>query len=247
MMSTYDRERCVVEFTTPAPHLIQMTTQSPILYSFRRCPYAMRARMAIAKAGIACRLREVVLRDKPAQMLTASPKGTVPVIVGSGGHVIEESLDVIDWALAQNDPDSWLTPQVGKRADMLALIRENDGPFKRALDRYKYPNRYANENIIREDQRAIGAMFLNRLEERLQATDNLFGDRISLADIAIFPFIRQFANTDRDWFNAQPLPRLQAWLERHLESDLFKSIMRKYPQWKTGDEEPIFPEPPKIA
>lgn len=224
-----------------------MIQDAPILYSFRRCPYAMRARMAIAKAGIACRLREVVLRDKPAEMLAASPKGTVPVIVEHDRNVIEESLDVIDWALAQNDPDAWLKPQTGTLADMRALITENDGPFKRALDRYKYPNRYEDENIVRDSQRAIGETYLRSLEERLQPTDNLFGDRISLADIAIFPFIRQFANTDRDWFNAQPLPKLQTWLARHLESDLFKSIMRKYPKWETGDEEPIFPEALKIA
>jgi len=224
-----------------------MIKDAPILYSFRRCPYAMRARMAIAKAGIACRLREVVLRDKPDEMLTASPKGTVPVIVEHNRNVIEESLDVIDWALAQNDPDAWLKPQIGTLADMRALINENDGPFKRALDRYKYPNRYEDENIIREDQRAIGETYLHSLDIRLQATNNLFGDGISLADIAIFPFIRQFANTDRDWFDAQPLPKLQAWLERHLESDLFKSIMRKYKQWETGDADPIFPEPLKLA
>jgi glutathione S-transferase len=207
----------------------------------------MRARMAIAKAGIACRLREVVLRDKPAEMLAASPKGTVPVIIDQAENVIEESLDVIDWALTQNDPETWLKPETGTLTIMRDLITENDGQFKRALDRYKYPNRYEDENINREEQRAIGETYLRRLETRLQATNNLFGDRISLADIAIFPFIRQFANTDRNWFDAQPLPKLQTWLERHLGSDLFKSIMHKYPQWKTGDEEPIFPEAPKTA
>lgn len=224
-----------------------MIQDTPILYSFRRCPYAMRARMAIAKAGIACRLREVVLRDKPAEMLAASPKGTVPVIIDQAENVIEESLDVIDWALTQNDPETWLKPETGTLTIMRDLITENDGQFKRALDRYKYPNRYEDENINREEQRAIGETYLRRLETRLQATNNLFGDRISLADIAIFPFIRQFANTDRNWFDAQPLPKLQTWLECHLGSDLFKSIMHKYPQWKTGDEEPIFPEAPKTA
>lgn len=224
-----------------------MIQNAPILYSFRRCPYAMRARMAITKAGIACRLREVVLRDKPAEMLAASPKGTVPVIIEHDGNVIEESLDVIYWALSQNDPDGWLKPETGTLTEIHDLIIENDGPFKHALDRYKYPNRYEDENIIREDQRAIGETYLRSLEERLQSKDNLFGDRISLADIAIFPFVRQFANTDRDWFDARPLPKLQTCLARHLESDLFKSIMRKYPKWETGDEEPIFPEALKIA
>ncbi|NQY98868.1 MAG: glutathione S-transferase, partial [Henriciella sp.] len=207
----------------------------------RRCPYAMRARMAIARSGIECRLREVVLRDKPAEMLDASPKGTVPVIVKADGSVIEESLDVMAWALAQNDADNWLTPDQGTREDMDALVAESDGPFKRALDRYKYPNRYEEERVVRDDQRSLGRNFLEALNTRLEGQANLFGDRVSYADIAVFPFIRQFANTDRDWFDAQDLPNLQAWLERHLDSDLFKSVMPKFAQWKTGDPEPIFP------
>ena len=201
----------------------------------------MRARMALSKAEIACRLREVVLRDKPAEMLTASPKGTVPVIVQSDGTVIEESLDVMNWALAQHDPDRWLEPDIGTREDMNALIAIFDGPFKRALDRYKYPNRYSSENIVREDQRRIGAQHLADLDTRLATQTYLFGERVSLADIAIFPFVRQFANTDRAWFDAQPLPHLQRWLETHLTSLLFTGIMAKYPQWKTGDPEIAFP------
>lgn len=201
----------------------------------------MRARMAIARSGVKCRLREVVLRDKPAEMLEASPKGTVPVIVEADGSVIEESLDVMAWALAQNDADNWLTPDHGTRADMDALIAECDGPFKRALDRYKYPNRYEDEGVVREYQRSLGRHFLDALNARLEGQVNLFGDRVSYADIAIFPFIRQFANTDRDWFDAQDLPNLQAWLERHLDSALFKSVMPKFAQWKTGDPEPVFP------
>lgn len=201
----------------------------------------MRARMAIARAGIECRLREVVLRDKPAEMLDASPKGTVPVIVTSDGTVIEESIDVMAWALAQNDAGEWLNPDQGTRADMDALIAESDGPFKRALDRYKYPNRYEDEGVVREEQRGLGLAFLEKLDAQLDGRQNLFGDRVSYADIAIFPFIRQFANTDRTWFDALPLLHLQAWLARHLDSDLFKQIMPKFPQWKTGDEEPIFP------
>lgn len=218
-----------------------MSQTRPILYSFRRCPYAMRARMAIARAGVECRLREVVLRDKPAEMLEASPKGTVPVIVTPDGTVIEESLDVMAWALAQNDADDWLTPDHGNRADMDALIAECDGPFKRALDRYKYPNRYEDEGVVREDQRTLGVAFLEKLNAQLDGRQNLFGERVSYADIAIFPFVRQFANTDRTWFDALPLQHLQAWLARHLDSDLFKQIMPKFPQWKTGDQEPVFP------
>ncbi|MEQ3745787.1 MAG: glutathione S-transferase [Henriciella sp.] len=218
-----------------------MRQPRPILYSFRRCPYAMRARMAIAASGVQCDLREVVLRDKPTEMLAASPKGTVPVIVKSSGNVIEESLDVIDWALSKNDPEQWLSPETGTLADIRALITECDGPFKSALDRYKYPNRYEAEGVVRDDQRAKGLAFLETLNSKLTASDNLFGNRVSLADIAIFPFIRQFANTDRTWFDQLDLPQLQAWLERHLNSDLFQKIMPKYEQWKTGDEEPVFP------
>lgn len=203
----------------------------------------MRARMAIANAGIACRLREVVLRDKPDEMLVASPKGTVPVIVKSNGDVIDESLEIMAWALAQSDCDNWLTPENGTSAEMDALVAECDGPFKRALDRYKYPNRYDSEGIVREEQRALGLVFLEKLNRQLTEHRHLFGDRVSYADIAIFPFVRQFANTDRAWFDALDLPYLQAWLAHHLDSELFKCIMPKFPQWRTGDAEPIFPGP----
>jgi glutathione S-transferase len=199
--------------------------------------------MAIAQAGVACRLREVVLRDKPKEMLDASPKGTVPVIVDVSGHVIDESLDVMAWALAQRDSDDWLNPEQGNRGDMDALVAECDGPFKRALDRYKYPNRYEDEGNIREEQRSLGLAFLKTLNAQLADRKHLFGDRVSYADIAIFPFVRQFANTDRTWFDALDLPHLQAWLASHLDSDLFKQIMPKYKQWQTGDAEPIFPTP----
>ena len=218
-----------------------MSEARPILYTFRRCPYAMRARMAITNAGIACRLREVVLRDKPAEMLEASPKGTVPVIVDLDGTVIEESLDVMAWAMAKYDSDNWLAPEFGTRADMDALVAECDGPFKSALDRYKYPNRYEGEGSVRDEQRAIGLAFLEKLDTQLRGRAHLFGNRVSYADIAIFPFVRQFANTDRGWFDCLELPRLHDWLTYHLESDLFKRVMPKFAQWKTGDEEPVFP------
>jgi len=197
--------------------------------------------MAITNAEIHCRLREVVLRDKPAEMLQASPKGTVPVIVDLDGTVIEESLDVMAWAMAKNDTGGWLSPEHGSRADMDALIAECDGPFKSALDRYKYPGRYESEGIVRDDQRALGFVFLEKLDAQLAGRAHLFGDRVSYADIAIFPFVRQFANTDRTWFDAVDLPHLQTWLANHLESDLFKQVMPKFAQWKTGDEEPVFP------
>ena len=206
----------------------------PLLYSFRRCPYAMRARMALMASGVQVRLREVVLRDKPAEMLEASPKGTVPVLVLEDGMVIDESRDVMQWAMEQNDPGGWKTD------DAASLIAEADGPFKNALDRYKYPNRYEDEGVDKLEQRAKGREFLAKLDVRLAQHDQLLGDTVTEADIAIFPFVRQFANTDRGWFDAEPLPHLQRWLAGHLDSDLFLSVMKKYPQWKTGDGEVVF-------
>ena len=215
-----------------------MSSELPILYSFRRCPYAMRARMAIAASGQSCALREVVLRDKPAQMLEASPKGTVPVLVLQSGEVIDESLDVMFWALGQDDPNGWLTPLQGSDDEVRALIAENDGPFKAHLDRYKYPTRY--DGVDQMNERAGGLAFLEKLNARLESQPFLFGDQFSIADAAIAPFVRQFANTDRAWFDALPLKHLQDWLSRILGSESFLQVMDKYPVWQTGMEEPVF-------
>jgi len=211
----------------------------PVLYSFRRCPYAMRARMALAKAGINVRLREILLRDKPQEMLDASPKGTVPVLVPGDGEAIDESLAVMRWALGQNDPDRWLSPQVGTLDDMLALIAENDGPFKHHLDRYKYSTRY--EDADEAQHRAEGEKYLRLLDARLQKTAYLFGDRIALADIAIFPFVRQFRIADMNWFDAQNWDGLKRWLTEMMDSGLFNSVMQKYPLWKEAGKEIAFP------
>lgn len=202
-----------------------MNGQRPILYSFRRCPYAMRARMALKASGLFYEHREILLRDKPPSMLAASPKGTVPVVVLPDGEVIDESLDVMRWALAQNDPENWLAPG----DSMFDLIAENDGPFKHHLDRYKYANRY--EGAVSSEHRSAGLAFLKTLDDRLSGEGQLFGDAVSLADIAIFPFVRQFANTDRDWFDAQDLPQLQGWLAGHLASPRFAAIMEKHEVW----------------
>ncbi len=199
------------------------TGKLPILYSFRRCPYAMRARMALTVSATEVETREVVLRDKPEAMLEASPKGTVPVLVLQDGTVIDESVDVMRWALAENDPENWLA------GDDRALIETNDGPFKHHLDRYKYSTRHDTDP---EEHRTAGGEFLQVLEDRLQNGTQLGGDTSGMTDIAIFPFVRQFANTDRTWFDAQPLPKLQAWLKGWLESELFKSIMVKRDQWQ---------------
>mgnify|MGYP003110079379 FL=1 len=198
----------------------------PVLYSFRRCPYAMRARLALTASRQDCVLREVVLRDKPEEMLELSPKGTVPVLHLPDGQVLEQSLDIMRWTLARHDPEGWLKPETGSPAEMEALISECDGTFKHHLDRYKYSVRYGPETDPLY-HRGEGAVFLERLDERLKGRAHLFGNRPSLADFAIFPFVRQFANTGREWFDAQPLADLQNWLSSHLDSDLFQKIMRR--------------------
>ena len=201
-------------------------TGLPILYSFRRCPYAMRARMALWVAGIAVRLREVKLAAKPPELAAASPKATVPVLVHADGRVIDESLAIMRWALAQHDPEGWLA------GDDPALIAANDGPFKHHLDRAKYPGRYDEDEV---DHRAAALALLAPLEARLERAANLCGPARSLTDIALFPFIRQFAGIDPAWFAEQPLPRLQAWLERHAAAPLFAAIMPKFAPWHAGD------------
>ena len=224
----------------------------PILYSFRRCPYAMRARLALAVSGQSCELREVVLRAKPDELLQASPKGTVPVLVLPDGQVIEQSLDIMLWALEQNDPQSWMHAEAGGREEMLALVHSFDDEFKPLLDRYKYPQRY--ENVDAMGQRARGAAWLQRLEDRLAAVNTsgapnkpeassiagLFGARACLADAAIMPFVRQFAHVDREWFYAEPWPAIHAWLTAWLKSPLFTAVMVKHEPWQ-GGQGPVFP------
>lgn len=197
----------------------------PILYSFRRCPYAMRARMALLVGGAQVEVREVVLRNKPAEMLAASPKGTVPVLLTENG-VVDQSLDIMRWALGRNDPENWLGGEDG------ALIERNDGPFKHHLDRYKYPERHQSDSAL---HRAAGLEILSDLNARLEKHRNLAGDARSLTDIAIMPFVRQFAATDQDWFDLQPVPRLQMWLETHHVSQLFVRAMVRLKPWQPGD------------
>lgn len=205
---------------------VRVSDGRPILYSFRRCPYAMRARLALHVAEIAVEHREVVLRSKPQAMLDVSPKGTVPVLVLAGGTVLEESLDVMRWALARHDPEGWLAPG----AAMAPLIAACDGGFKYHLDRYKYAARYDNADATAHRDAALA--YLRTLDDRLRVTPELFGDRMSMADAAIFPFVRQFALTDRDWFDRQALRGLRAWLDRHLASPRFAAIMARYPPWQ---------------
>ncbi|WP_338422420.1 glutathione S-transferase [Acetobacter musti] len=204
---------------------------APVLYSFRRCPYAMRARMGLLVSGVRAEVREVLLRKKPAAMLAASPKGTVPVLVLPDAEVIDESLDVMRWALGQSDPEGWL-----EGADF-GLIGACDGAFKFHLDRYKYFTRYGCDPL---EHRAAGVRFLEGLEARL-AGGFLCGTRFGLTDAAVAPFVRQFAGVDRAWFDELPLPRVRGWLERFVGSALFARAMCRYAPWRAGDA-PVFPD-----
>ena len=198
----------------------------PILYSYRRCPYAMRARMALRYSGIEVEAREILLRQKPKHMRDISPKGTVPVLQLPNSQVIDESLDIMHWALAQYDPQQWLT---GDAELTKTLIEENDGSFKRALDKYKYAIRFPEQSAL--VYRVEGELLLRKLECLLASQAYLCGARCSLADIAIFPFIRQFAAVDAAWFAQAPYPALQAWLQKLVESELFSAIMQKVEPW----------------
>jgi glutathione S-transferase len=206
-----------------------MMTKSkiPILYSYRRCPYAMRARMALRYSGITVEIREITFKNKPRHMLQISPKGTVPVLLLPSGEVLEESLDIMQWALGQHDPDHWL------QGNDVGLIEENDDSFKQASDQYKYsvPGKSAKTHRIK------GEVFLAKLENRLKQHLHLCGDKLSLLDIAIFPFIRQFAAVDEAWFEATPYPALREWLKRMVAADLFLSAMEKYATWDEETEE----------
>lgn len=204
---------------------------TPILYSFRRCPYAIRARLALVASGARVELREILLRDKPAAFQDASPSGTVPCLVSDAG-VIDESLDIMIWALRQHDPEGWLDmPDAGHD-----WIARNDGPFKHALDRVKYASRYPAEDA--QAHLADACAHLAALDAALG--DWLF-DHPTLADFAMLPFIRQFAFIDKRWFDAQPWPQLQAWLAGFLASDRFAAVMVKETVWHDGAAPRLFP------
>lgn len=203
----------------------------PILYSFRRCPYAMRARLALAASQTSCELREVKLSAKPEGLLAASAKGTVPVLVLPHGEVVDQSLDIMRWALARNDPGRWL------ERDCPDLIAANDGIFKYHLDRYKYPERHATDPLEHRDK---ALSFLADLDRYLAGQRQNGRSEAGLAEYAIMPFVRQFAAVDEAWFK-QALPGLHAWLHEHLASELFNAIMLRVPPWQPGDPQVIFP------
>jgi glutathione S-transferase len=195
-------------------------SKNHLLYSYRRCPYAMRARMALILAGVGCEVYEVNFKNKPPHMLEISPKGTVPVLVSADNQVIDESLDIMNWAFVQNDPESI------KINSEHSLISENDGAFKTALDHYKYSDRFPEDDDFQA--RDQGLNFLIKLNDILSTQNQLISDKMSMVDTCIFPFVRQYANVDREWFDSLNMKYVQKWLTHHLESDLFTHIMMKH-------------------
>ena len=205
---------------------------TPILYSFRRCPYAIRARLAIQSASVQVELREVLLRDKAPKFLEVSKSKTVPCLQ-TADNILDESLEIMTWALKINDPSNWLK----EHDESIELIETCDGPFKIALDRTKYPNRYPDEDAV--ENRLLASNFLDLIESQLKPC--LFAERYNLADIAILPFMRQFAHIDFNWFLSQPWPKTAQWLENFKTSEMFNSVMKKYPKWEEDDPKTLFP------
>ncbi|WP_394124031.1 glutathione S-transferase [Psychrobacter nivimaris] len=214
-----------------------MNTSLPRLYSFRRCPYAMRARLGLIFAELPVELREITLKNKPDQMLAISPKGTVPVLQLADGTVIEESAEIMMWALEQNDPQGLLDGKISSQANV--LIAQNDNEFKQWLDRYKYADRHPEMTQI--EYRQKGEIFLQDLEALLTKNTYLLGNNVTVADIGIMPFVRQFAHVDRDVFYSLPYPKLQLWLQHWLEHPLFVQAMTKFQPWQEDDEVVVFP------
>ena len=200
----------------------------PILYSFRRCPYAIRARMAIAYASINLEVREVSLANKPPEMTHISPKGTVPVLQ-LDNRIIDESIEVMAWALEQSDPDNWLALDLEQQQQ--TLIEENDNSFKAWLDKYKYWDRFPEQS--QEAYRGQAEEFISKLDKNLTEHHYLLGNKICVADMAIFPFIRQFAFVDKDWFDQTNYLGLQRWLGEILDSPLFTQVMKKHSVWQS--------------
>ncbi len=215
-----------------------MLMNHPVLYSFRRCPYAIRARLALRASAVQVVLREVVLADKPEVLRQLSTSATVPVLVVAENHVIDESLDIMLWALQQSDSAGWLASDDERVAESQRLIAVNDSEFKPCLDRYKYSDRFPEQSMA--FYRAEAEVFLTVLEAKLQFSPYLLSEHPMLADMAIFPFIRQFAKVDQAWFEKSPYPALRAWLMGLLALPLFTSVMDKYAQWQPDDPVVMF-------
>lgn len=206
---------------------------SPVLYSFRRCPYCMRAHMALKNSAIQVELREVDLNNMPEEALKISEHETVPILVLPDGKVIDESWDILKWALNQNDPDNWLGNDNEFLLDAEILIETNDFSFKEDLDHYKYADRFPEHPA--EHYRQACEEFIEELEENLSEHQFLLADRLTLADIGVFPFIRQFSLVDKDWFDQSRYKNVKNWLNKMIDSKLFRDAFQKHKLWKTGD------------
>lgn len=206
---------------------------TPVLYSFRRCPYCMRAHMALKKAGIKVELREVKLSDMPEEAIKISPKATVPILVLPDGSFIDESWDIVKWALDQNDPDKWLGDEKEYLLDVEMLVETNDFSFKKDLDHYKYADRYPEQSEL--EYRQACEEFIEELEEMLTDNRYLLTDRLTAADISVFSFVRQFSMVDKAWFDQSPYPKVRHWLDEIVNSEFFQSVFQKHEIWQTGD------------
>ena len=203
---------------------------TPVLYSFRRCPYCMRAHMALKYSGIKVELREVDLQDYPPQALKISAKATVPVLQLPDGTVIDESWDILKWALTQNDPDNWSGKNNEHALDAEILIETNDFSFKEDLDHYKYADRHPEHS--EEHYRKSCEVFIEELEDMLSENSYLLVDELSLADIGVLPFVRQFSLVDKEWFEQAPYPRVRQWLNELINSELFNDVFKKHELWQ---------------
>ena len=205
----------------------------PILYTFRRCPYAMRARFAIRSSKIKVEVREIKLQEKPSEFLKSSPKGTVPVLITKSGQVLEESLDIINWALNINDPDKWLGKGKLQDREIKNLLDELEIKFKTNLDKYKYPSRFSGvDQFFHRDKNLC---FLKKLNCYLENNKSLNCEHLSLLDYTIFPFVRQFRNVDQDWFDKLNFIFLNKWINQIIDSKDFSSIMKKFKKWEPND------------
>ena len=212
---------------------MEINFKYPIFYTFRRCPYAMRARFAIRSSKLIVEVREIKLQEKPSEFLKSSPKGTVPVLITKSGKVLEESLDIINWALNINDPDKWLAKGILEKKEITNLLDDFEIKFKANLDKYKYPNRFSN--VDRYLYRDKNLCFLEKLNSYLKINRSLNCEHLTLLDYAIFPFVRQFRNVDQDWFNKLNLGLLNNWINQIIDSQDFSSIMKKFKKWEPND------------
>ncbi|MEZ8037315.1 glutathione S-transferase [Vibrio crassostreae] len=211
----------------------------PILYSLRRCPYAMRGRMGIALSQQKVLLREVITKDKPSELLASSPKGTVPVLVLPNGQVIEQSLDVMNWALQQNDPQDLLRSSEPILSEQVQqLIKTNDEEFISYLEKYRASVRYRNIDV--EQRRQACETFISQLEARLTDQPYFFGETPSLADFAVMPFVSQFVRVEKKWFVKSEYQNVGRWLRAHLESKLYTQVMKQYPLWNETKQDCLF-------